>query len=208
MSQAPVAVILAAGASRRFGAADKRLARLPSGRTLLAATLSTASAAFSRLRVVLREDDEPVALGLPADTPILRAPRAADGLGASLADAFAALAADPALAEAPAAAVLLGDMPNIAPATLEALRDRAAPGRIVRPRHAGRAGHPVLFGRDFWAELAALGGDEGARHVVGRHRARCHELEIDDTGIHLDIDVADDLSALSRRPVSRGRRLD
>ncbi|KGE78173.1 nucleotidyltransferase family protein [Halomonas salina] len=196
MRPEPVAVILAAGASRRFGATDKRLARLPSGRTLLAATLATASVVFPRLRVVLREDDDPVALGLAPDTPILRAPRAADGLGASLADAFASLAADPALAEAPAAAVLLGDMPNIAPATLVSLSDRAAPGRIVRPRHAGRPGHPVLFGRDFWAELAALDGDEGARRVIAHHRDCSHEIGVDDPGIHLDVDAPDDLAAL------------
>nr|WP_282103392.1 NTP transferase domain-containing protein [Halomonas getboli] len=189
---------MAAGASRRFGPKDKRLARLPSGRTLLAATLIMASAAFARVRVVLRDDDDPVALGLPADAPILRAPRAAAGLGASLADAFTALGTDPSLSRAQAAAVLLGDMPGIAPDTLVRLCDAAAPERIVRPLHAGRPGHPVLFGRDVWAELADLDGDEGARRVVARHRARCHELEIDDPGIHLDIDVADDLATLWR----------
>ncbi|GEK74361.1 MULTISPECIES: nucleotidyltransferase family protein [Halomonas] len=198
MRPEPVAVILAAGASRRFGATDKRLARLPSGRTLLAATLATASVVFPRLWVVLREDDDPVALGLAPDTPILRAHRAADGLGASLADAFAALCSDPSLSRAPAAAVLLGDMPGIAPETLAALRDAAGPGRIVRPRHAGRPGHPVLFGRDVWAELAALDGDEGARRAIAHHRDCSHEIGVDDPGIHLDIDAPDDLTALWR----------
>lgn len=193
-----MAVILAAGASRRFGDADKRLARLPSGQTLLAATVAGATATFPCLRVVLREDEDPIALGLAPDTPILRAPHAAGGLGASLADAFTALAADPELAEAPAAAVMLGDMPRIAPETLERLRGRAAPKRIVRPRHASRPGHPVLFGRDFWAALSALGGDEGARGVVASHRDCCHEVEVDDPGIHLDIDALDDLTALWR----------
>ncbi|MDR5866142.1 nucleotidyltransferase family protein [Halomonas koreensis] len=190
------AVILAAGASRRFGAEDKRRARLPSGQTLLAATVARAAAAFPRLRVVLRHDDDPAALGLAPGTPLIRAPHAADGLGASLADAFAALAGDAELAGVEAAAVLLGDMPALAPETLTRLADHATPARIVRPRHAGRPGHPVLFGRDFWGELTGLDGDQGARGVIARHRDHCLELEVDDPGIHLDIDAAADLATL------------
>ncbi|XKE46996.1 nucleotidyltransferase family protein [Halomonas organivorans] len=188
-----VALILAAGASRRFGAGDKRRARLPGGQPLLAATVENAAAVFPRLRVVLRDDDEPEALGLTPDTPVIRAPHARDGLGASLADAFAVLAKDGDLAGVAAAAVLLGDMPCLSPATLRRLRDHAAPGRIVRPRHAGRPGHPVLFGRAHWPELATLAGDEGARGVIARHRSQCREIEVDDPGIHVDIDAAADL---------------
>ncbi|MFG6177686.1 NTP transferase domain-containing protein [Halomonas sp. THAF12] len=193
-----LAVIMAAGASRRFGAADKRLARLPSGQTLLAATVARAAGAFAHLRVVIRDEDDPVALGLAPDTPLIRAPHAGDGLGASLADAFAVLAKDDALADLEAAAVLLGDMPALADETLKRLLDHAARERIVRPRHAGRPGHPVLFGRAYWSELASLGGDEGARRVIARHRGHCLELAMGDPGIHLDIDIASDLAALPR----------
>ncbi|MDX1465283.1 MAG: NTP transferase domain-containing protein, partial [Halomonas sp.] len=125
-----VALILAAGASRRFGTDDKRLARLPGGQSLLTAAVASAAAAFPRLRVVLRDEDAPEALGLSPDTPIIRAPHARDGLGASLADAFAGLAGDPALADTVAAAVLLGDMPCLSPGTFRELRDHAAPDRI------------------------------------------------------------------------------
>ncbi|TFH85196.1 nucleotidyltransferase family protein [Billgrantia azerbaijanica] len=191
-----VALIMAAGASRRFGTGDKRRARLPAGPTLLAATVANAAAAFPKLRVVLRDEDAPAALGLATDTPVIRADHAAEGLGASLADAFTALRADTELAEVAAAAVLLGDMPCLAPETLKTLQARAARDRILRPRHAGRPGHPVLFGRDFWGELTALEGDVGARGVIARHRAHCLELEVNDPGIHVDIDVAADLTAL------------
>ncbi|MBB3192123.1 nucleotidyltransferase family protein [Halomonas cerina] len=189
-----VAVILAAGASRRFDGEDKRRARLPGGQPLLAATVANAAAAFPRLRVVIRDQDEPEALGLAPDTPIIRAPHARAGLGASLADAFAVLKADGELAGAAAAAILLGDMPYLSPDTLRVLRDSATPKRIVRPRHRGRPGHPVLFGRAFWDELTALVGDEGARSIIARHRTHCLEFEVNDPGIHIDIDVAADLA--------------
>ncbi|RTR06550.1 nucleotidyltransferase family protein [Halomonas nitroreducens] len=194
-----VAVILAAGASRRFGAGDKRLARLPTGQPLLAAAVANAAAAFSRLRVVIRDGDDPAVLGLAADTPVIRAPHAHDGLGASLADAFATLGNAPDLVDSVAAAVLLADMPSLSPETLGQLQAHATRARIVRPRQGGRPGHPVLFGRDFWGELSALHGDEGARGVIARHRAHSLELEVDDPGIHLDIDVVEDLTALRPR---------
>ena len=211
-----IAVIIAAGASRRFGTADKRLAPLPDGRSLLAATVAAAAMAFPALRVVLREDDDPAALGLAADTPIIRAPRAGQGLAASIGDAFSVLAGDAALSEVKAAAILLGDMPALHPATLEFLMHQAERERIVRPVQAGRPGHPVVFGRAFWPELAALGvdegnegrseenseeaskesRDEGARRVIRAHRQHYVELAVDDPGIHLDIDQAGDLNRL------------
>ncbi|WP_458527018.1 nucleotidyltransferase family protein [Onishia taeanensis] len=192
-----VAVIMAAGASRRFGAADKRQATLPDGRRLLAATVASVAAAFPAIRVVLREDDDPEALGIAPGTPILRAPRAGEGLGASIGDAFTTLADDAALADAQTAAILLGDMPALRAETLKALQHEAGPERILRPVQAGRPGHPVLFGRAFWPALAALSGDDGAKGVIRAHRQHYVELAVDDPGIHLDIDQAGDLERLS-----------
>ncbi|WP_136253962.1 nucleotidyltransferase family protein [Onishia niordana] len=204
-----VAVIMAAGASRRFGADDKRLATLPDGRHLLAATVALVTTAFPALRVVLREDDDPQALGLSADTPIIRTAHASEGLGASIRDAFIALQGDDDLIDMQAAAILLGDMPALRPETLEALQRQITRQCIVRPVQAGRPGHPVLFGRAFWSELAALGGknryneegenlkDEGARSVIRANREYAIELAVDDPGIHLDIDHSTDLRRLS-----------
>lgn len=196
-----VAVIMAAGISRRFGTADKRLASLPDGQGLLAATVASVAAVFPAIRVVLREDDDPEALGLAATTPILRAPHASKGLGASIGDAFAALEHDAELADVQAAAILLGDMPAVGFATLEALQREAGRELILRPVHAGRPGHPVLFGRTFWPELANLmegkGRHEGAKGVIRAHREHCVALAVDDPGIHLDIDQVADLALFS-----------
>ncbi|MAX33578.1 MAG: CTP--molybdopterin cytidylyltransferase [Halomonadaceae bacterium] len=196
-----VAVIMAAGTSSRFGTADKRLASLPNGQGLLAATLASTAAVFPVIRVVLREDDDPGALGLAATTPILRAPHASKGLGASIGDAFAALEQDAELADVQAAAILLGDMPALRLATLKALQREARRELILRPVHAGSPGHPVLFGRAFWPELANLmagkNRHEGAKDVIRAHREHYVALEVDDPGIHLDIDLIADLALFS-----------
>ena len=97
------------------------------------------------------------------------------------------------MGDATAVAVMLGDMPWIQPATCQALGHAASASRIVRPRHTGQAGHPVLFGRQFWPELAHLRGDRGAREVLKTHADSCDFIDVDDPGIVLDIDVPADL---------------
>ncbi|QFU01879.1 Purine catabolism protein PucB [Halomonas sp. THAF5a] len=198
-----VILVMAAGRSRRFGPADKRLARLADGRTLLAASLAASRALSSRRLLVVRDGEGLATLGLdagPGAPGLLVASRADAGLGASLGDAFTRLLDAPGLEGIEAAAVWLGDMPAIAPATCRRLAAHAAPGRIVRPRHAGRAGHPVLFGRAFWPRLARLDGVAGARGLILDHPGACREIEVDDGGVHRDVDTPAGLAALMRSP--------
>ncbi|QOR38500.1 NTP transferase domain-containing protein [Billgrantia diversa] len=132
-------------------------------------------------------------MGLHTNTPIIRATRAEHGLGASLGEAIAALGRDTSLAGIEAAAILLGDMPHIGLETLLALQRQARRSRIVRPCHMGQAGHPVLFGREFWPTLETLDGDDGAKRVLHRHRTRLISCNFDDPGVCLDIDRHEDL---------------
>ena len=52
-------------------------------------------------------------------------------------------------------------------ATLLARLDEHA---LVVPRHAGQWGHPVGFGRQYFAPLRQLTGDRGARQTVGHEK--------------------------------------
>ena len=183
-------LIAAAGRGRRFGG-DKRRARLGDGTPLLMATHARAGQCFADVRVILRADDRPAELGLP-DQGVLVSRRADQGLGASLADGFAALLAEP--EPAPVAAVWLGDMPWVDPATVSALLAEAGPGRIVRPTLDGAPGFPVLFGRDFWPALAANTESDGARAVIRRHRPALVEIPVSDPGVLRDVDRPADLT--------------
>lgn len=196
-----VTLMMAAGRSRRFGPADKRLARLPDGRFLLAASLEASQALSARGVLVVGPDESLATLGLdttPEAPRLLVAPRADEGLGASLGDAFTRLLEDNEMRDVEAAAVWLGDMPAIAPSTCRRLAGAAAPERIVRPRHAGCPGHPVLFGRAFWPRLATLSGAQGARGVIAESPHACVDLEVDDPGVHRDIDTPACLAAFWR----------
>ena len=183
-----VALVLAAGSSVRFGR-DKRRAALPDGRSLLVHSVERACTAFDDVRVVLREGEQGEDLGLPAQCRVISNPDFALGLGHSLAAGAASLLDS----EAQAVAILLGDMPWIAPATLRKLAAEAGASTIVLPCHGGQPGHPVLFGRDFWPALARLTGDEGARSLVQAHPACCVRLQVADAGVLQDVDRPDAL---------------
>lgn len=196
-----VAVILAAGFSRRFGERDKRAEPFMKGTTLLAATLNRAAECFAHSRVVVREDDDLAALGLPADTPVIRTQNASLGQAASMADGFTAIDADETLTGCRAAAVMLGDVPFIQAGTIAFLCARADSNQIVRATYEGRPGHPVLFGRDFWPELKTLSGDRGGAELIARHPFRYREIPVTDPGVCRDVDTLADLrrQSLDRR---------
>ncbi|PAU80406.1 hypothetical protein CK501_08130 [Halovibrio salipaludis] len=186
-----IALVMAAGASRRFGDADKRVAALPDGRTLLAATVESLRKGFHDVRVVIRSGDDPELLGLPPDIRVIRSVNAAHGMGSSIADAALALNRDPELSGVAAAAICLGDMPWIRHDTLARLTAAASESRILRPTSHGTPGHPVIFGRAFWDGLMSLEGDTGGRTLLRQYGE--HQVPVDDVGIVRDVDNPDDL---------------
>ena len=146
------AIVLAAGASRRFGRADKLLAPL-GGKPLVCHAVAAARAArVARVVVVF---SHPRVSGVLARKPrlqLVRARQARAGLAVSLAAGLAALR--PIEREA---LVFLGDMPFArAPQGL-----RLPPGAAaVRPVVNGQPGHPLLV-RTAAARALPIRGDRG-----------------------------------------------
>ena len=65
---------------------------------------------------------------------------------------------------------------------------------IAYAQYHGRRGHPVGFSAELYSELAALEGDEGARRLLARYPAQA--VELDDPGVLIDVDTAEDLQRL------------
>lgn len=153
-------ILLAAGQSTRFGAADKLLADA-CGRPLVAhAAAALAGAGLDGLIGVV--SNQKVAALLPGFT-IARidagAPQSA-ALHAGLAAARAA--------QAERVVVALSDMPGIAPAIHAQLLARAdAQGRAA-VTDGKRITPPAVFSRRDFAALAALQGDRGAGVLIRR----------------------------------------
>lgn len=186
------ALIVAAGFSRRFGS-DKRLYQPPGGEPLLVATLRVYSRSFPTVAVVLRGDDGSLAHQLVkslAHRPpvIITTDQAHLGMGHSLADGVRAVASWDYLF------VALGDMPFVDDETLRELRRRMRDERragnklIVQPCCAGQPGHPVGFSCEYFNELMALSGDQGARALLEKHQDSITRIDVADRGVLTDLD--------------------
>lgn len=185
-------LILAAGRGTRFGA-DKRLAHLPGGRTLLEATLARHAGVSQPLLIVLRPDDEAASvLARQHGAQVLICDHADQGMGHSLACGARALLAMP---DVKGVVVDLADMPSVSAETLrrvhQALRDQ---GQAVVPLYRGQMGQPRGLPRACFEALSQLHGDQGARHLLDWQQAV--HIEVDDAGILLDIDRPADLAIL------------
>ncbi len=183
------AVILAGGRSRRFQG-DKRTAQLPSGKTVLQATIELAEQCFDAVVVVLRETEQ--SLTQEVKVPYVLAPDSDRGMGHSLRAGMQAASGWS------AAAVMLADMPFIKPETLNTLiaqycANSADNQLIIQPVVNHQPGHPVLFGCHYFAEMQQIHGDEGARSVVSRHKNHVIRVPVADEGVIRDIDQPSDL---------------
>jgi CTP:molybdopterin cytidylyltransferase MocA len=161
------AVVLAAGASTRFGSPKQRL--------LLAPVLERVRASsVGDVVVVLGAHD------VETDARTVRCPDWARGPGASLRCGLAALGDD-----VDAAAVVLADGPRLSPLAVDRLIARRAEARspYLAASYDGVRGHPVLLGRELWSGIP----DEGLRAVVPEL------VPCDDLGAPGDVDYPDDL---------------
>jgi len=198
------AVILAAGAGRRFaehspaGFGARKLLAPFEGRPLIVGALDAAFAAPAR-RVLLVTDGDPdlaaVArgqagtLGRGDDLDIVVAVDAAEGMGASLRTAVAALPRD-----SDGVFVFLGDMPRVPEGLAQSLLDALTPEvDAVAPAFGARRGHPVLFASACFPALRGLSGDVGARAVLAALGRRLALVESSDPGVLFDVDRPRDL---------------
>ena len=158
-----VALLLAAGFSRRYGS-DKRLAGSP---PLILRTLATLLPCHDSVLVVLRQRDETLCrLLADSGAELTQVPRDG-GLGDSLAHGVRTLLAS----GRPIHSLLitLADMPHLSPTSLRALQAAQTGREIVRPLHQGLPGHPVSFPADLLPELASLEGEEVGEVVLVLH---------------------------------------
>ncbi len=171
----PRALILAAGAGRRFGG-PKQLAELD-GRPLLQHVLDLA-APWDPL-VVLGAYASEILAQVEVGSHLI-VDDWSQGQSASLKAGVAALG------DADRVLVLLGDMPFVTRAAVEAVL--AAPG-CARATYDGVPGHPVVLDGPVLARVPDLRGDEGARSLL----ADCALVEAAHLADPRDVDTPEDL---------------
>jgi CTP:molybdopterin cytidylyltransferase MocA len=193
------ALLLAAGAGRRFGV-PKALLRDDDGVPWVerAARRLVHGGCSPVIVVVGARAAEAAAVVPPGLVPprdVVEAAGWTEGMGASLRAGLVALSA-----RSPAPDAVLVGLVDTPGTTVDVVRRVAAaagqgPSVLARAAFDGVPGHPVLLGRDHWAGVrAAAVGDAGARDYL---RGRFVDLvECGDVGSGVDVDTRAALVAL------------
>lgn len=179
-------IVLAAGVSRRFGAANKLLQPLQ-GQPLLMHVLQLAKQIpASQYCAVCSKETAPLA----SDNgwQVVINPQPEQGQSSSLRLGLSACR------DSDGCLFLLGDQPFV---TLETLQKLIAafgqePHCIHGCRVEGRFSIPSVFPADVYEELLAQTGDVGGRQVMQAHPERVRMIDVASKE-HFDIDTAEDL---------------
>ena len=196
-------VVLAAGASSRFGSA-KQLVRV-NGRPLMHTVVSRA--------VELAGHSVTVVLGAHAGelAPLLRHSPASVAVNRDWSEGIASSIRE-GLSHAPSTTdgvlIVLADQAAVTTEDLRRLAGawRRNPAAIAAAQYAGGVGVPAIFPRWCFRELNELRGDRGAQALLQRHVDRLVRLPMPSAA--LDIDRPEDLLSLEqvtqikRRPIS------
>jgi molybdenum cofactor cytidylyltransferase len=192
-------ILLAAGASRRFGS-PKLLQPLAGGTPMALASARALMGSVDRVIAVIRPEDKALArLFADHGVPVLPCPESSQGMGRSIACGVRASA------EADAWIIALADMPFIQKGTIQGVAELLRNGAVLAaPLYGGRRGHPVGFSRSFGIALCGLKGDEGARSIVARHLDELRLYPCANPGVHRDIDTPKDLAFCESAGMGRG----
>ena len=183
-----VGLLLAAGASTRFGS-DKLRHALPHGVPMAVQAARVFKLELSRVVAVVKPGSAELVDALKKEgCEVVVCENAAEGMGASLACAVRAAG------EADGYLVALGDMPFLRRTSIAAIRDALASGApLVAPYFRTRRGHPVGVAGRFYKDLLSLQGDEGAKKLLAANERELVKIPIGDPGVVRDIDTPGDL---------------
>lgn len=150
---------------------------------LVSSRAALVDAGCDRVVVVLGAE-APAAAALLDGDPYVVASDWSDGMAASLRTGLEA-AQD---GDEEVVLIHLVDLPDVGAQVMRRVLRHAAADALVRAGYDGRAGHPVLIGREHWTGLMEdLAGDEGARRYLGRHGSTL--VECGDLATGHDIDT-------------------
>lgn len=180
------AIILAAGQSRRMGETNKLLIQV-NGKPMMRHAVDAAREAGADPVIVVTGHQADAVRAAAGDQVItVHNPSYDAGLSTSLRAGLAAVPENCA-----GVLIALADMPQIGAAHLRKLVAAHNPdeGRLICvPTRNGKRGNPVFWDRRFFDDMAHLGGDVGAKHLIGDYEDVVIEVPMSDDAALTDID--------------------
>lgn len=185
------AVVLAAGMSKRAGSKNKLLHPVAGEPMIRRVVRTVLAAGVDPCYVVVGHGAEDIRRALKQlPVSFVDNPKFAEGMGTSIAAGVGALSN-----QVDAALIVLGDMPKLRAEDLERLcaAHAASTRHLIIAPEAGqganrRLGNPVLWPRRYFAELAALAGDTGAKRLLQQAVGAALRVPIDHEGVLFDVD--------------------
>jgi molybdenum cofactor cytidylyltransferase len=193
----PAVVVLAAGRGMRFRGAGHKLEQKlgPQADTMLSRTLRHAIETRMRVVVVTTQALAPSVAKLVAASDVVLLPEfdskgrpSPVGMGHSIAAGVSASG------DANGWLIVPADMPLLSSASMLAVAAAIEQFPVAYAQYLGRQGHPVGFSAELYSELVGLQGDEGARRLIARYPSQA--VDLDDPGVLIDVDTAEDLAKL------------
>ena len=189
------AIVLAAGRSTRMGEINKLLTDF-NGQPMVAQTLAQVQAAGIRqICVVTGHQAEKIEAALDENEVVFaHNGDFRDGLSTSIIAGVRALGS-----EINGVVIMLGDMPLVSGRDINSLVAAFQNNSdICVPNWQGKRGNPVLWGRDYFAQLQELTRDMGARDLLKQFSGRVIEVDMPDDGVLRDFDTAVELADRSK----------
>jgi len=176
-------LLLAAGAGRRYGMPK---ALVDGGAWLRRAVATLTDGGCDPVLVVVGAQADRVVPLVPKTASTVLAADWAEGMGASLRAGLAELVRS-APPQVQAALVHLVDLPDVDTSVVRRLIALADPTVVARAGFTSQPGHPVLLGRQHWADIVVSAqGDRGARDWLA---GRCDLIVVDCSDLASGIDV-------------------
>lgn len=185
-------VLLAAGTSSRYGDENKLLVALDGEPLVRRAAATLVESDVDGVTVVVGHEAEAVREALAdLDVAVAANPDYAAGQSTSVRRGVR----DARERGADAVLIALGDMPNVAPASVDLVVEAYERGvaDVVAAGYDGRRGNPVLFDTRHFDDLVGVDGDAGGRHLL-RESESAVAVETGDPGVLRDVDRPGDLA--------------
>ena len=184
------AIVLAAGLSKRMGKSNKMLLDI-NGKPMLAHVVDAlVESVFDEILVVLGHEASVVEKIIPHHPKIRPVYNTQFALGMSTSISFGVTQIDD---RSTHCGIVLGDMPYLQAEDYNHViaADLVGPGRagIIIPIYQTHQGHPVIFSKALFGDLATLPvNDQGAKSVIQKHPNAIHFVSFGHDRILRDID--------------------